>query len=328
MGDGNSLRELIEVLADGSFHSGTELGTRLGLSRAAVWKKIEALREMGLYVYSVKGRGYRLSQPIELLRDSEVSRHISASARRCLQGLTIHWELDSTNHYLMERVGSLPAGQICLAERQTAGRGRRGREWVSPFGSNLYLSILWRFDKGAAALSGLSLALGVAVIRALEAVGVWGAQLKWPNDILWKGRKLAGILVEMVGESEGPCHVVLGVGINLNMPRHAEAGIDQPWADVAELAPVGRNQLAGALASAIVDSLAMFDRQGLKGFTEAWHTYHAHGGALVRLHMGGRTVDGTALGIDETGALLLEVGGEVRRYASGEISLRPVESLQ
>jgi BirA family biotin operon repressor/biotin-[acetyl-CoA-carboxylase] ligase len=320
------LRELIEVLADGNFHSGTELGERLGLTRAAVWKKMASLRQLGLEVYSVRGRGYRLVQPLELLRESRIIGHMSSPARQAFQGLSLHWELDSTNRYLMEKAGDFSSGQLCMAERQTAGRGRRGREWVSPFGSNLYLSVLWRFDKAAAALSGLSLALGVGVVRALEQVGASGAQLKWPNDILWQGRKLAGILVELAGETEGPCYVVVGVGVNLNMPAHARSGIGQPWADVSEMAPVGRNALAGAIASSLIDSLERFDGDGLGAFAQAWERYHAHAGAMVRLEMPSRTVEGRALGIDETGALVLQIAGEIRRFASGEISLRPLGS--
>lgn len=290
-----------------------------------MWKQVSGLRELGLEVYSVRGKGYRLARPLELLSEEKILGHVTARARRSVAALELHSEMESTNRYLMEHASRFVSGHVCLAERQTAGRGRRGRQWVSPFGANVYLSVLWRFDKGAAALSGLSLAIGVAVIWALEQVGARGASLKWPNDVLWEGRKLAGILVELSGESEGPCDVVLGVGVNLNMPSQAETGIDQPWADIAEFADVGRNRLAGALISALFDSLDEFNRKGLSAFADAWEGYHAHKGAAVRLELPGRTVEGNAVGIDPSGALLLEVGGEMRTFASGEVSLRPLK---
>lgn len=319
------MKQLVEVLSDGKFHSGNALGSQLGLSRAAVWKQIAGLRELGLQIDSVKGKGYRLKGSVELIKEEEVLQQLTARARKSLGGLSVHWQLESTNRYLMDNAARLPNGQVCLAERQTAGRGRRGREWISPFGANLYLSVLWRFDKGAGALSGLSLALGVATVRALERVGVSGAALKWPNDVLWAGRKLAGILVELTGETEGPCDVVIGVGVNVNMPSLAENSIDQPWADVAEIAPVGRNRLAAALMSTILECLDEFSREGLDAFSADWRRYHAHEGVTVRLELPGRPVEGKAIGIDRTGALLLDVRGEIRAFASGEVSLRPVE---
>jgi len=320
------VRELLDILADGKFHSGTEIGTRLRISRAAVCKQVEGLRNRGLDIFSVRGKGYRLSQPIEMLDERQLRSHIDPGAEALIGELQIHAELDSTNRHLMEGTQAYPHGSVCLAERQTAGRGRRGRRWISPFGSNLYLSMLWRFDKGAAALSGLSLALGVAAVEALESVGAGGARLKWPNDILWQGRKMGGILVEVSGESEGPCSAVVGVGLNVRMPHGAEEEIGQPWAEVAEIGAVGRNRLAGALISALARNLHQFEHEGLGRFVDAWSEYHAHRGEAVRLLLPDRTVEGRALGIDESGALLLDVGGDVRRYASGEISLRPLET--
>jgi len=318
------VRALIEQLADGKFRSGTELGETLGCSRAAVWKQIEALRDMGVEVDAVKGRGYRARRPIELLEPSRLLGHVAAPVRKTLSGLEVHTELDSTNRFLMERSAELRSGHVCFAERQTAGRGRRGRQWVSPFGANLYMSMLWRFEQGAAGLSGLSLALGVGLARALDAGDARGVQLKWPNDVLWDGRKLAGILVELTGETGGPCDVVLGIGLNWKMPAHLEKAIGQPWADVEELsAGLGRNRLGGALITHLIETLKGFESDGFTAFADEWQRRDAYQGGLVSLDLGRETVAGVARGVDHDGALLLEVGGKLVRYTAGEISLRP-----
>jgi len=316
---------ILDVLADGRFHSGEELGAAFGLSRSAVWKHLQALRALDIDLYAVRGRGYRLAYPLELLRPEPVLDQLSVRARQLLDCLEIHPELDSTNRYLLRRphANGLPA-RACMAERQTAGRGRRGRPWVSPFGANLYLSLSWRYAGSPAGLAGLSLAAGVAVARALEACGVAEVGLKWPNDLLAGGGKLAGILLEMTGEASGPCQVVIGVGVNVAMPAAAAQGIDQPWVDLVGLLPQApsRNRLAGLLLDQLLLTADRYERDGVSPFLDEWQARDAVRDRAVALHLADGTVQGTARGIDEAGALLLETDGALRRFASGEVSLR------
>lgn len=321
-----SLRyDALQLLADGGFHSGAELGSLLGVSRTAVWKHIRALSALGLDVYAVPGKGYRLAQPLELLDAPAIRAAVAADVRPLLGNLELHTRLDSTNSHLVRQAGTgLASGHACLAEYQDAGRGRRGRPWVSPFAANIYLSLLWRFTLDPAQLSGLGLAVGVGIVRALRDAGVDGLTLKWPNDILCQGRKLAGTLLEMSGESFGACTVVVGVGLNCRMPAHAAAHIDQAWIDVEQVVgrPVSRNALAGVLLAQLLRVLHSFQQHGLAPFLAEWRQHDATRGKPVSLHLPNETIVGTAAGVDANGALLLSRNGATERYLSGEISLR------
>ncbi len=318
--------QLIRSLADGKFHSGEALARSLGLSRAAIWKQIKGLREQwGMEIHAVSGRGYRLVYPLELLQQDKILMLLPSATRGTLSGLEIHDSIDSTNEYLMlQAAADLPSGQACLAELQTAGRGRRGREWHSPYGSNIYLSLLWRFPLAPIELSGLSLAAGLAVVRALNYLGVTEVGLKWPNDILWQERKLAGLLLEVTGESEGPSQVVLGVGLNTLLSDQQGSGIDQPWVDLTSIPggkQVGRNQLAAALIHQLVNTLESFERHGLSPLLDEWQQQDLYHNKTVVLRMGNRTIEGKHVGIDKNGALLLLHAGEVKAYYAGEVSL-------
>jgi len=319
---------LLEILADGRFHSGEALGEMLGISRTAVWKALRSCAGLGVALHAVPGRGYRLAMPLELLHWNSVMESIGRASRALLAALEIHRDLDSTNRYLMaQAVGGAASGHVCLAERQAAGRGRRGRHWVSPFGANLYLSILWRFEAAPAALGGLSLAVAVAVVRALECAGVGGIGLKWPNDVVWEGRKLAGVLLELSGESAGPCHVVAGVGLNVQMPKGSGDAIDQPWIDVSTLANgagVSRNRLAGLVLDQVLPALAGYQQTGFAPFQDDWERLDVCAGRLVVLESQGRRLVGEACGVSADGALILHSNGVERCYQSGEVSLRPL----
>lgn len=316
---------ILDVLADGRFHSGEELGAVLGVTRGAVWKHLRALRELDLEVFAVRGRGYRLAQPLELLQGDAILAELGAEARLLLDSLEVHPELDSTNRYLLDRAhgGRLPA-RACVAERQTAGRGRRGRSWVSPFGANLYLSLSWLYTGNVGAVAGLSLAAAVAVADALESCGLNGLGLKWPNDLFVDGCKLGGILLEMSGEAAGPCQVVIGVGINVAMPAAVSAQIGQSWVDLASLldVPPSRNRLAGRVLESLILCAARYQRDGMKPFLSEWQQRDVIQGQAVDLHLADRIVNGTARGIDESGALLVETSSGLRRFASGEVSVR------
>jgi BirA family biotin operon repressor/biotin-[acetyl-CoA-carboxylase] ligase len=317
---------LIRSLADGRFHSGEDLAAALGVTRAAVWKQLRRLStNTGLQVHAVRGRGYRLAQPLELLDPERLRADSAAHANGRLERLWVLPSVDSTNSYLNRQ--SPPAagrGLACLAEHQSAGRGRRGRGWVTPYGANLALSLAWRFDLPLAALSGLSLAVGVVLAETLQQFGLQGHQLKWPNDLHLEGRKLGGILVEARGEAHGPAVAVIGVGLNLRLADDQAQGIDQPWTDLASagLIEVSRNQLAVRLLDGLAIACERYAGEGLTGFLPAWQGFDGYHGREVHLVSGERRVEGRYLGIDPSGALLLECDGRRQAFHAGEVSLR------
>ncbi len=318
-------RQLLESLSDGRFHSGEELAIVLGVSRAAVWKVVRLLGQRGLEIQAVRGRGYRLPEPVEFLERERILAGLDPEARRLIHQVDVHTELDSTNTYLMAQAKcGLPGGAACLAERQLAGRGRRGRTWVSPYAANLYLSLLWRFNQDSGLSGALSLAVGVAVMRALQAEGLTGTGLKWPNDLLWRGQKLGGILLEFGGESSGPSYVVAGVGLNVSMPRSARTAIDQPWADLRGVLgrPVSRNALAARVLGEMGLILARYERGDWLDIKTEWRSYDLTLGRAVTLKLPHTTVAGVARGVDDSGALLLETHTGLHRYTAGEVSLR------
>ena len=320
--------DLLSLLAQGEFRSGQDLADALGVSRTAVWKQINKLtRDIGVPVESVKGRGYRISGGLDLLSREAVLAALVPAVGAQLHALEIHDAIDSTNAEAMRRAeANAPSGLVVTAEQQSAGRGRRGRQWVSPYARNLYVSLLWRFEGGAAALEGLSLAVGVAVARALEISGVSGVALKWPNDILLQGAKLGGILIEMTGDPAGTCQVVIGVGINVAMSAEAAGDIDQAWTDVvshaSEPLPT-RNQLLAALLNELLPLTAGFGTHGFAPLRDAWMALDAYAGAAVVLDSGARQLAGIARGVDERGALRLETTTGIQTVYGGEISMRP-----
>jgi BirA family biotin operon repressor/biotin-[acetyl-CoA-carboxylase] ligase len=321
------LSPILRAIADGDFHSGEELARLFGVSRTAVWKQLQKLQaQTGLQVESVRGRGYRLVDPLELLDRAAILAALDAPARTLLADFEIHEDIDSTNRLALQRAQEgRGRGHVIVAERQSAGRGRRGRLWVSPFGRNIYCSVIWEFDGGAAALEGLSLAVGVAVASALRQVGVAGVGLKWPNDVVWEGRKLAGILLEMVGDAAGRCQVVVGVGLNVAMAGSEQAAaIDQPWADVATAAgvPTSRNRLLAALLAQLLPQLQRFEREGFSAVRAAWSALDSFYGRDVAVHLGETLVLGRAAGVTDNGALLVDTPQGRQQFHGGEVSLR------
>lgn len=320
--------DLLRLLAGGDFVSGQQLADTLGVSRTAVWKQLNRLAELGLEVESVKGRGYRIEGGLDLLDRDAVLAAMDGTARSLLAELDLRDSIGSTNAEAMARIASgTGSGYVCSAEQQQAGRGRRGRSWVSPYGRNLYVSVVWEYSQGAAALEGLSLACGVAVARALATCGVPAVQLKWPNDILHDGAKLGGILLEMTGDAAGVCQVVVGIGLNVNMP-HAD-GIDQAWTDLARLCegrPPPRNRLLGALLSELLPLLSTFEASGFAPWRDAWCALDAYADTPVVMHSGERQLTGVARGVDARGALQLETAAAgVQSVFGGELSLRPAQ---
>jgi BirA family biotin operon repressor/biotin-[acetyl-CoA-carboxylase] ligase len=321
---------LLPLLADGEFHSGQGLANALGISRTAIWKQLNKLEALGLNIESVKGRGYRIPGGIELLDADLVHLGLDTRGSELFQELIIDEVVDSTNAEAMRRVEQ-GAGVVFTAEQQTAGRGRRGRPWVSPYARNLYLSVIGEFTQGAAALEGLSLAAGVAVSRALKKSGISDVQLKWPNDVLHNGAKLGGILLEMVGDAAGHCQVVVGVGLNVAMPSATASSIKQDWTDVATIASAvgvpcpGRNALLAALLNELLPLVNTFEAEGFAPWQQAWQALDAHAGKPVVLTGGSKQVAGVARGVNERGALQLETTLGVQSVFGGEISLRVSE---
>lgn len=318
---------LLPLLANGEFCSGQALALALGVSRTAVWKQMKALSDLGLQIESVKGRGYRIPGGIELLDASLVRAGLAPEAAALLSQLDLCTTLDSTNAEVMRQLeAGAAAGLVCCAEQQSAGRGRRGRTWVSPFARNLYLSVAWRYNQGAAALEGLSLAVGVAVARALAAGGLPPVQLKWPNDVVYQGAKLGGVLLEMTGDATGACQVIVGVGLNVAMPDTAAAAIDQAWTDIETVSGgdrPGRNALLAGLLNELLPLLASFEQQGFAPWRDEWMALDAFAGVPVVLHTGARDMAGVARGVDDRGALQLETStGGRQSIHGGEISLR------
>jgi BirA family biotin operon repressor/biotin-[acetyl-CoA-carboxylase] ligase len=319
-------RQLLNLLSDGAFHSGEALGRQLDVSRMAVCKHIRALRRVGIPLEVARGRGYRLPQAVELLDSNMIESGVSPTTRKQLSMIETLLEVDSTNSRLRRAaLEGAASGTVCLAELQHAGRGRQNRQWVSPFAANLYLSLLWRSADGAGELAGLSLVTGIAIVRCLEAFGIRTAGLKWPNDVLVDGAKLAGILIDVVGESTGPCAVIIGVGINVSMPPGAAAGIDQNWTDLCTLTGrerFPRNRLASGVLDAVFTAIGKFSKSGMEPFLEEWQRLDIVDGREVDLHMASEVIAGTACGIDAAGALLVDTATGRRRFASGEVSLR------
>lgn len=321
-------RALLQRLADGPV-SGDALAREAGLTRAAVWKRIEGLREAGVSIDARAGRGYALATPVDLLDPAKILAALPAGVRAGVSGLEVAWSLDSTSSELLRRGDAGPGVQVLLAERQTGGRGRRGRHWASPLAANLYLSLARRFEGGLARLGGLSLVAGIAVAEALHGLGVPGVRLKWPNDVVVVAdgqlRKLGGILVEGGGEYGGPARAVIGIGLNVRMPAAGGAAIDQPWTELAALAsPLpGRDALAAALLAQLLPALDRFDRDGLAPFLAGYARHDVLAGAPVRVLAGdGQEHSGIAEGLADDGALRVRIGPAVRDFHAGEVSLR------
>ncbi|MFZ4969126.1 bifunctional biotin--[acetyl-CoA-carboxylase] ligase/biotin operon repressor BirA [Pseudomonas gingeri] len=311
---------LLKLLKDGRFHSGEALGAALGVSRSAVWKQLQQLEaELGLSIHKVRGRGYQLASPLVLL-DQQA---IAAARSSPTWPVHVYESIDSTNAEALRLVErAAPAPFVVVAERQTAGRGRRGRQWVSPFAENIYYSLLLRVDGGMRQLEGLSLVVGLAVLHALRELGIPGAGLKWPNDVLVGGRKIAGILLELVGDPADVCHVVLGIGINVNMQVADQ--VDQQWtsARLETGRAVDRNQVIASLSEKLQDYLQRHQASGFSAIQAEWEQNHLWQGREVSLVAGANVIDGTVLGIDQQGALRLKVAGVEKVFSGGELSLR------
>ncbi len=324
---------LLRQLADGAFHSGEDLAATVGLTRARVSQLLKQAETAGLSLERVRGLGYRLTAAPDFLAAESVRaglREMAAhGASFPLLSVEIVDQVGSTSTELLRRAQRKDIhGNVLAAEWQTAGRGRRGRTWTAVAGGSLTFSLGWRFEQGAGYLAGLSLAVGVAVVRALEAEGLTGVELKWPNDLIYRHLKVGGILVELNGDALGPSTVVVGVGLNVRLPAEIRRDLEQPVSDLTSVAGRGapaidRNHLLARIAAELATSLDAYSHAGFPAFVAEWQRRHAYQGKPVKLLLpDGASVKGTVAGVDSSGALVLADGPRRARFLSGEISLR------
>ena len=306
---------LIRLLADGQRHSGSELAAPLGISREAVSKRVRRLGELGLEVDARSGQGYQLDSPLELL-DADALR--AALPEHC--AIQVLDSTPSTNAWLATQT---QAPYLCLAEHQSAGRGRRGRNWASPFAQNLYLSLRYVLPRWPERLPALSLVLGVALAETLHELGV-PVQLKWPNDMYLEGRKCGGMLIEQTGEAAGPCTLIVGLGLNVAM---RQASIDQAWTSLALAGvPMSRQLLATRLSNCLLQELEQLDEARIKARLQNFARFDIFHQRAVWLDEAGQRCEGVAEGLDDWGRLRLRTAGGLRLISAGDLSLRPLET--
>lgn len=315
-------RQLLSALSQGEFQSGQVLADTLGLSRTAIANHIKQLQQLGLDIYKVKGRGYRLAEAITLLDAGKISQLRKVG---CPDILVQHIT-DSTNSQLMQKVQDglvTQPGYTIVAEAQTAGRGRRGRHWYSPFAASLYFSMYWRLEQGIQAAMGLSLVVAIAIARLLKQQYQLEAKVKWPNDVYANGKKLCGILVELAGQAHAGCDVIIGIGMNIRLPQQALNNIDQQYIDLADASGqvIDRNLLVAMLQQQLISLLAEFSENGFAGFVDEFDHYNQYRDKAIKL-IGNTEIKGTCLGVDKQGALLIKTAAGVQAYFGGELSLR------
>ena len=325
------IKKLLKILSDGNAHSGARLGESLGITRSAVWKLIRRLKqEMGVPIEAKTNQGYRIEESFELLDLRKIKSYVSANYHTYIKKSIIFDEIPSTNNYLLEQLQNKNHEiAICLAEMQTAGRGKFNRSWVSPFGNNIYLSILWHFLNDLPQLSGLSLVIAVAIIRALKKYGIsHDITVKWPNDIMWRGRKLGGVLIDLRGEFNFNCDAIIGVGLNLYLPGSLKKSFDFPATDLTEITQCfpERNKLIAYLLEELFEVLTAFQKQGFQPFMQDFAAVDSALNKPVRITLGKDSYHGIGRGVDEDGFFLLETeAGAIKRFSCGEASLREQE---
>lgn len=315
--------KLLHLLSDGDFHSGSELGEKLGLSRTSIWKALSQLDAMPVEIEVVKGKGYRIAEGLDLLEQSKIIELLSEEVAS-ISSIETLFSCTSTNDYMSSKITDFSEHhyQICFSEFQTAGRGRRGRVWVSPFARNIYLSAGFKIHGGVEALSGMSLVIGLAVAESLNGMGVKDCCVKWPNDVYVGDRKICGILIELQGEATTGWDVVCGIGLNVSMTRTQGQEIDQEWIALHETLKVGRNEVAAHILNSLLSYLEDFKRTGFAGFGELWRRYDYLYGK--ELSISPSSITGCGAGVDSHGALILDVEGEEHLINAGEVSVRRV----
>lgn len=319
--------DILPILHDGKFHSGTSLAMKLKVSRSSIWKAITFLRSLDVQIQAISGKGYRWSNPFELIDKNEISAKLNANTKQAFKRLDIVNVLPSTNDYLLSRIAhDIPSGTVCTSEAQTAGKGRMGRAWRSPFGANIYLSFYWRFACKLHDLSGLSLVVGLAVLSALQEIFYLppGLGIKWPNDIWFDEKKLCGILIESMSQSTSQLYsdVVVGIGMNVNMPHEIK---ESSWTCLKRVCGVGlsRNLLIATMLNKLAPMLACFEREGFCAFSHLWAQYDLLKDKNIELCSPKEKQLGIAQGVNERGELCVKIGNSLKAIRYGEVSIRP-----
>jgi BirA family transcriptional regulator, biotin operon repressor / biotin---[acetyl-CoA-carboxylase] ligase len=319
-----ALRELHDLLAR-TPQTGEQLAVHFSMTRSAVHKRIEQLRGLGVQINAQPGHGYQLPQPIEWLDAEAIRSKLSAQSAALLNGLEISLQTDSTNAQALRNAAPDHALDVYCAELQTAGRGRRGREWLSALGGGLLFSVSMRVEGGVQRLQGLSLAVGAVIAEALSELGVSEVGLKWPNDIQVRDRKLGGILIELDGDASGPLHAVIGIGLNWAIPQNMREKIPQPVTDIQTFLPeVSRNAALAHVLDKLLPLLSGFEQQGFSAWQKTFEKYDALKERAVRIEQGKQVDEGIAIGIDTDGALRVLIDGKEKRYHGGEVTVRSV----
>lgn len=333
----DSALNLLKILSDGQWVSGESLGEQLGVTRAAIWKTVKVLQSYGVFIESVKGSGYRVNGGVSLLDGDRVSQRLLGATVTPLNVVVLQ-RVDSTNQYLLDKVAAKKSvhGDVVLAESQTSGRGRRGRQWQSPYAQNLCFSMGWQFDGGASQLQGLSLAVSLVIAEQIEGAYGLDVSLKWPNDLLIEGKKLGGILLEVSGDLSGECSVVVGIGLNINMRLLGAQVIDQPWLSLvqaleasqsAKEGRLDRESIAVQLVIGLSEMFEIFPSGGFAALRKRWESRCAHIGKQVALNSASDTVSGEMMGVTPAGELLLKVdegegNSQILTLSGGEVSLK------
>jgi len=321
-----NIHALLDYLSDGDFHSGEDIAAHFKVSRTAIWKQIKKLNAMlSSDIASVSGKGYQLSESMAVLNADTILFYTLKRLHSELHQVEVLLECTSTNQYLLDKIeNSSLENYLLLSELQTAGRGRRGRQWVSPFASNIYMSLSWVLAISISQMAGLSLVVAISLAVAMRNNGIENVKLKWPNDIYVDGRKLAGVLLELRGESNSPCRAVMGMGINVNMPQEAGECIDQLWIDMKSLlgASVNRNKVIGSVLNELIPNLKLFEDKGFSAFMERWKEFDLLENKVVDISGHASLTSGIARSVDSQGALIVEFENEPHHIYSGEVSIR------
>ena len=318
--------KLLDFLSNGDFHSGEDIASEFNVTRTAIWKQLKKLNEvLPSDIVSVSGKGYRLQEPMNVLNVDKINAGIADLLRTEIHKTEVLLECESTNQYLLDGIEQhLSENYLLFAERQKNGRGRRGRPWISPFASNIYMSLSWGLKLSIAEMSGLSLVVAISVANALKKNGIENVKLKWPNDVYVDGKKISGVLLELRGETNSPCRAVIGIGLNVNMHKSAVKKIDQPWTDMQSIlgVSVDRNKIAASIVNELLVDLKLFEENGFAYFVEQWRVYDMLEGQQIDITGHTMIKNGIARGVDSQGALLVESDNNISPIYSGEVSIR------
>jgi BirA family biotin operon repressor/biotin-[acetyl-CoA-carboxylase] ligase len=315
---------IVKALNKGYFVSGTAIAKNLTISRSRVWQLISQLKASGLAIDAVSGKGYKLTQPVELLKQTDIEQHLQTLNDQHQANIMVFSYIDSTSQYLIKHHKKLPSNSIVLAEAQSAGRGRRGKSWTSSFAGCLAISFYHQFNLASNQLSGLSLVTGLAIVKALETLGV-NAQIKWPNDIYVNKQKLAGILIDIVNSNKQQSKVVTGIGLNINIPSTIKQQIDQPIIDLVSIDKkyqTERNKISAVIIHTLNDYYQHFNQYGLNYFLSQWQQYDLLYEQPIIVDQHNEKTKGIAKGINQHGALKVSINGQISILYSGEVSLK------